>query len=286
MQRPIGRYDLVPESVKGRPVIGRERPASTSHQQCTSRHIPRSQALLPIPIQASTSHIRQIERCGTSTPHALRGQVQGHKLTVVIISVAAPVIGETGGQKRLLQLGGVTHAQTPAIQPGWLPALSGKQLIAHRIIDHTDVDPVRIRHRNAHGKLGKSVCIIGCAVKRVHDPTERPFWPRLTLLFALDGVGGKMPLNPLANQGFGSLISIGYWVKFILRWFLAPFGDMTLWNILASCVVIPYISPYPCVTNLMLWGHIRSVAPETSSMEGGDRFRLDTSHDRPCPLVT
>ena len=27
---------------------------------------------------------------------------------------------------------------------------------------------------------------------------------------------------------------------------------MTLWNILASCVVIPYISPYPCVTNLML----------------------------------
>src|SRR5713101_8417218 len=24
--------------------------------------------------------------------------------------------------------------------------------------------------------------------------------------------------------------------------FLSPFGDMTLWNILASCIVIPYIS--------------------------------------------
>ena len=83
---PIGRYDLVPESVKGRPVIGRERPTSTSHQQCASRHIPRSQPLLPISIQASTSHVRQIERCGTSTTHALGGQVQGHELTVVVIS--------------------------------------------------------------------------------------------------------------------------------------------------------------------------------------------------------
>src|SRR5215470_15508249 len=68
--------------------------------------------------------------------------------------------------------------------------------------------------------------------------------------------------------------------------FLSPFGDMTLWNILASYVVLPYISPYLCVTNLMLWGHILSVAPETSSMEGGARFHLDTSHHRPGPLVT
>jgi hypothetical protein len=67
--------------------------------------------------------------------------------------------------------------------------------------------------------------------------------------------------------------------------FLSPFGDMTLWNTLASCIVIPYISSYPCVTNLMLWGHILSVAPETSSMEGGDRFPRDTSHDRPDPFV-
>jgi hypothetical protein len=136
---------------------------------------------------------------------------------VVIISIAAPVIGETGGQEGLVQLGGVTHDQMLAIQPGWLPALSGEQLIAHRIIDHTNVDSVRIRYRNAHGKVGKSVGIISCAVKRVYDPTERSFWPRLTLLFTLDGVGGKMPLNPLANQGFCSLISIGYWVKFILQ---------------------------------------------------------------------
>src|SRR5262245_60942803 len=71
-----------------------------------------------------------------------------------------------------------------------------------------------------------------------------------------------------------------------IRGFLSPFGDMTLWNILASYVVLPYISPYLCVTTLMLWGHILSVAPETSSMEGGARFHLDTSHHRPGPLVT
>ena len=35
---------------------------------------------------------------------------------------------------------------------------------------------------------------------------------------------------------------------------------MTLWNILAFCVVIPSISPYPRVTNLRQGGHIRSVA--------------------------
>ena len=102
MQMSIGRHDLVPESVKGRPVIGRERPAGASHQECASRHIPRSQALLPIPIQASTGHVRQIERRGTRTPHALGGQVQGHELTVVVVSVAAPVVRKTGGQERLL----------------------------------------------------------------------------------------------------------------------------------------------------------------------------------------
>jgi len=47
---------------------------------------------------------------------------------------------------------------------------------------------------------------------------------------------------------------------------------MTPWNILAFCVVIPYISPYPRVTNLMLGGHILSVASETFLMEEGDRF--------------
>src|SRR5262245_23776241 len=214
---PIGRYDLVPESVKGHPVVGRECPASTSHQQCTSRYIPRSQALLPIPIQASTGHIRQIECCRTSSTHALAGQVQSYELTVVVISVAAPVVRETGGQERLFQGGGVTHGQTSAIQPGWLPTLGGKQLIAHGIIDHADMDSVRICHRNADGKMGESVRIIGRAVKRVHNPAERSFWLRLPLLFALDGVGRKMCLNPLANQGFRRLISIGYWVQFILQ---------------------------------------------------------------------
>jgi hypothetical protein len=70
------------------------------------------------------------------------------------------------------------------------------------------------------------------------------------------------------------------------KWFLSPFGDMTLWNILASCVVLPYISPYLRMTNRMLWGHILSVVPETSSMAGGARFHLDTSHHRPDPFVT
>ena len=71
-----------------------------------------------------------------------------------------------------------------------------------------------------------------------------------------------------------------------LHGFLSPFGDITLWNTLASCIVLPYISPYSCVTNLMLWGYILPVAPETLLMEGGDRFHRDTSHDRPDPLVT
>src|SRR4029450_6897347 len=70
------------------------------------------------------------------------------------------------------------------------------------------------------------------------------------------------------------------------RGFLSPFGDMTLWNILASYLVIPYISSYPCVTNLKLWGHIFSVAPETSLMEEGARFHLNIGHHRSDPLVT
>ena len=68
--------------------------------------------------------------------------------------------------------------------------------------------------------------------------------------------------------------------------FLSPFGDMTLWNILVSCIVLPYIYPYSSMTKRMLWGHILSVVPETSSMAEGARFRLNTGHHRPDPLVT
>ena len=68
--------------------------------------------------------------------------------------------------------------------------------------------------------------------------------------------------------------------------FLSPFGDITLWNILVFGVVLPYISPYSRMTNRMLWGHILSVAPETSSMAGGACFHLDTSHNRPDAFVT
>src|SRR5262247_1397430 len=68
--------------------------------------------------------------------------------------------------------------------------------------------------------------------------------------------------------------------------FLSPFGDITLWNILVSCIVFPYISPYSHMTNRILWGPILSVAPETSSMEGGPRFHLDTGHHCPDSLVT
>ena len=68
--------------------------------------------------------------------------------------------------------------------------------------------------------------------------------------------------------------------------FLSPFGDITLWNILVSCVVLPSISPYSRMTKRMLWGHLLSVVPETSSMEGGARFHLDTIHNRLDPLVT
>src|SRR5712692_2342051 len=68
--------------------------------------------------------------------------------------------------------------------------------------------------------------------------------------------------------------------------FFPTFGDIPLWHILASSVLLLYISSYPCVTALLWWGHGRSVAPETASMEEGARFRLDTSHHRPGPLVT
>ena len=67
---------------------------------------------------------------------------------------------------------------------------------------------------------------------------------------------------------------------------MSPFGDMPLWNILISCIVLPYISPYSRMTNWMLWGHILSIAPEISSMEGGARFHLDTIHNRPDAFVT
>jgi hypothetical protein len=66
---------------------------------------------------------------------------------------------------------------------------------------------------------------------------------------------------------------------------MAPFGDITVWNSVACCVVVLSISPYPYVTTLMLGGPLRSVAPETISRSGGERFQPDTSYDRPGPLV-
>src|SRR5262249_37839831 len=61
---------------------------------------------------------------------------------------------------------------------------------------------------------------------------------------------------------------------------------MTLWNILASCMVILYTHPYLYTINLLLWAPGRSVASQPSSMAEGAHFRLDTSYHRPCPLIT
>ena len=58
--------------------------------------------------------------------------------------------------------------------------------------------------------------------------------------------------------------------------------DMPLWHSLASCLVIPYISSYPCVTTLMLGRPGRSVAPETASMTG--RSPLSSRH-QPRPSL-
>ena len=63
------------------------------------------------------------------------------------------------------------------------------------------------------------------------------------------------------------------------------FGDMTLWNILASCAVLLYTSPYPYVTNVRRWAHGRSVASQPAAMEGGTRVHLDTGHHCPDSLV-
>ena len=68
--------------------------------------------------------------------------------------------------------------------------------------------------------------------------------------------------------------------------FMPHFGDIPLWNTLASGGLVPYIFSYPCVTTLMRWGHGRAVAPETASLAEGARFRLNTGHHRPDPLVT
>src|SRR5262245_59861058 len=46
-----------------------------------------------------------------------------------------------------------------------------------------------------------------------------------------------------------------------IRGFRPYFGDMTLWNILASCAVLLYTSPYPYVTNVRLW-HTDSPLPQ------------------------
>jgi hypothetical protein len=121
--------------------------------------------------------------------------------------------------------------------------------------------------------------------KRLHHT------PAYEQLLTVQGIGTILAQTITLETGAISRFpSVGNYASYCrcvdsTKRFLAPFGDMTLWNILASGVVIPYISPYPRVTNLMLGGHILSVAPKTLLMEGGDRFHRDTSHDRPCPLV-
>src|SRR5262244_4655506 len=68
-------------------------------------------------------------------------------------------------------------------------------------------------------------------------------------------------------------------------WFTSTFGDIPLWNILGSCVVLPEILTYPCVTPLILWGHVLCVAPETSWTSGGAHARLHANAQRPAPQL-
>jgi hypothetical protein len=94
--------------------------------------------------------------------------------------------------------------------------------------------------------------------------------------------GGALSPSPVRERLLDEAIRLAE----AMHGFMAYFGDMPLWNTLASGGVLPYISSYPCVTTLMRWGDGRSVAPETASMKEGARFHLNTSHHRPDPLVT
>src|SRR5215470_1058726 len=71
-----------------------------------------------------------------------------------------------------------------------------------------------------------------------------------------------------------------------LNVFLSEYSYFTDFQCFGLGRKLRYISSYPCVTNLRLWGHIFSVDPETSLMEEGARFRLNIGHHRSDPLVT
>src|SRR5262249_30993118 len=73
------------------------------------------------------------------------------------------------------------------------------------------------------------------------------------ILLLTDG----LPITDIAARVGISRRFVYKWVQRFLEQgidglrFLSPFGDMALWNILASCIVLTYIPPYACVTNLM-----------------------------------
>jgi hypothetical protein len=101
------------------------------------------------------------------------------------------------------------------------PALGGKELVAHGIVDHRGHQrsvvagfqarrPVLQPHRNA--ELRKPVSEVGRPVQRVHVPAELAFHPLARALFAVDSVLGKRLAQPAADQLLHRAVGHGHQV--------------------------------------------------------------------------
>src|SRR5262249_9430901 len=117
-----------------------------------------------------------------------------------------------------------------------------------------------IPHTGTHGHDHLSAIVYHSSVSLAPGASSRPL-PLVQYLLHLR----QRPLN--LGQPEGHLHGVIH-----LHGFRPYFGDMTLWNILASCAVRLYTSPYSYVTNVRLWAHGRSVASQPASMEGGTHF--------------
>ena len=72
-------------------------------QQKSGRHVPRIQTKFPERVQAARSHVSQVERGGSGTPHAMRD----HRELIVEVDVdvlVALAAGKPGGDQRVIDL--------------------------------------------------------------------------------------------------------------------------------------------------------------------------------------
>lgn len=180
-------------------------------QQLTGSGVPGLEADFPETVDATGSHIGQIQRGGAGTTDV--GTLDEHALEhlQVRLDVVLLLERETGGQDGTGQLFGLADTDAVAVQLGAAATGGSEQLVTDRIVDHGLFGLALDAQGDGDGKVRNAFDQVGRAIQWVNDPlVVRIGTGNLTRLFSHDAVFRVRFFDGVNDGRFGFTVNVGH----------------------------------------------------------------------------